>query len=167
MTQPAQIKDAVEKTIREFGGLDIVVSNAGTFPASQRIDKLEAESWQQIIEVNLNSHQYLMHECIPYLELRIDPAVIVIASKMFVCLVGCCRLFFSQRPGSHNWHALPLSNSAIGIRVNVIHPNAVFDTGIWTDDVLKNRAANYKMSVQEYKTNNILHVEISSKTSQD
>ena len=45
---------------------------------------------------------------------------------------------------------------ADGIRVNTVHPNAVFDTGIWTKEVLEQRAASYGISVQEYKTNNIL-----------
>jgi NAD(P)-dependent dehydrogenase (short-subunit alcohol dehydrogenase family) len=50
-----------------------------------------------------------------------------------------------------------------GIRLNTLHPNAVFDTGIWTDEVLESRANHYGLSVQDYKTNNILGVEINSK----
>jgi NAD(P)-dependent dehydrogenase (short-subunit alcohol dehydrogenase family) len=49
------------------------------------------------------------------------------------------------------------------IRVNVIHPNAVFDTGIWTAEVLAARAAQYGLSVEQYKTNNVLGVEVTSK----
>ena len=47
--------------------------------------------------------------------------------------------------------------------MNILHPNAVFDTGIWTEEVLQTRAASYGLSVEEYKTNNILHVEITSR----
>ena len=47
-----------------------------------------------------------------------------------------------------------------GIRVNVLHPNAVFDTGIWSDDLLKARAAEYGLSVAEYRRNNVLGVEV-------
>jgi NAD(P)-dependent dehydrogenase (short-subunit alcohol dehydrogenase family) len=50
-----------------------------------------------------------------------------------------------------------------GIRVNMIHPHAVFDTGIWTDEVLKSRAEKYGLSVKEYKTNNLLRVELTSR----
>jgi NAD(P)-dependent dehydrogenase (short-subunit alcohol dehydrogenase family) len=49
------------------------------------------------------------------------------------------------------------------IRVNVIHPNAVFDTGIWTEDVLRQRAQNYGLTVEQYKTNNVLRVEVTSR----
>ena len=50
-----------------------------------------------------------------------------------------------------------------GIRVNVLHPNQVFDTGIWTQEVLEQRARHYGLSVEEYKTNNILKQEITSR----
>ena len=49
-----------------------------------------------------------------------------------------------------------------GIRVNVLHPDAVFDTGIWTDDVLNARAEKYGLTVDEYKRRNLLATEISS-----
>jgi NAD(P)-dependent dehydrogenase (short-subunit alcohol dehydrogenase family) len=49
-----------------------------------------------------------------------------------------------------------------GVRVNVVHPNAVFDTGIWTKEVLESRAAAYGTTVDEYKRGNLLGVEITS-----
>jgi hypothetical protein len=44
----------------------------------------------------------------------------------------------------------------------VVHPNQVFDTAIWTKEVLQKRAKAYGMSVEEYKTSNILKTEIKS-----
>ncbi|MEJ2214292.1 MAG: SDR family oxidoreductase, partial [Gammaproteobacteria bacterium] len=49
-----------------------------------------------------------------------------------------------------------------GIRINSLHPDAVFDTAIWTDDVLQSRAEHYGMTVEAYKTKNILKTEITS-----
>ncbi len=49
------------------------------------------------------------------------------------------------------------------IRVNVLHPNAVFDTGLWTPEVLEARAASYGLTVEQYKTNNLLRVEVTSR----
>ena len=39
---------------------------------------------------------------------------------------------------------------ADGIRINTLHPNAVFDTGLWTEDVLAQRARQYGMTVEAY-----------------
>lgn len=50
-----------------------------------------------------------------------------------------------------------------GIRINALHPNAVFDTGIWTEEVLQTRAAHYGLTVEEYKTNNLLGLEVRSR----
>jgi NAD(P)-dependent dehydrogenase (short-subunit alcohol dehydrogenase family) len=50
-----------------------------------------------------------------------------------------------------------------GIRVNVLHPNAVFDTGVWTKEVLAARAAAYGLDVESYKKNNVLGVEVTSR----
>ena len=52
---------------------------------------------------------------------------------------------------------------ADSIRINILHPNAVFDTAIWSDEVLRQRAFHYGMSVNEYKTNNLLKVEVTSR----
>ncbi|KXK20830.1 MAG: 3-oxoacyl-ACP reductase [Chloroflexi bacterium OLB15] len=49
-----------------------------------------------------------------------------------------------------------------GIRINTVHPNAVFDTGLWTPEVLENRAKHYGLTVEQYKTNNVLKVEVTS-----
>jgi NAD(P)-dependent dehydrogenase (short-subunit alcohol dehydrogenase family) len=51
---------------------------------------------------------------------------------------------------------------AAGIRVNVVHPNAVFDTGIWSEDVIRDRAAQYGLTPAEYRTRNVLGLEVTS-----
>ena len=48
------------------------------------------------------------------------------------------------------------------IRVNTLHPNAVFDTAAWTDDVLAARAAHYGMTVEQYRKSNVLGTEVHS-----
>ena len=39
----------------------------------------------------------------------------------------------------------------------------MFDTGIWSEEVLRNRASSYGLTVEQYKTNNVLHVSVTSK----
>ena len=50
-----------------------------------------------------------------------------------------------------------------GIRVNVIHPDAVFDTALWTPEALARSAERYSMTVEEYKRKNLMKTEITSK----
>jgi UTP-glucose-1-phosphate uridylyltransferase len=49
------------------------------------------------------------------------------------------------------------------IRVNIVHPDAVFDTKLWTPEALQKSATRYGMTVEEYKTKNLMKVEIKSK----
>jgi NAD(P)-dependent dehydrogenase (short-subunit alcohol dehydrogenase family) len=50
------------------------------------------------------------------------------------------------------------------IRINVVHPNAVYDTGIWSEAVLRDRATHYGISVEEYKRRStLLGVEVTSR----
>jgi NAD(P)-dependent dehydrogenase (short-subunit alcohol dehydrogenase family) len=47
-----------------------------------------------------------------------------------------------------------------GVRVNVIHPDKVFDTNLWDADKISARAAHYGLTVDEYKRLNLLQVEV-------
>lgn len=164
VTRGEQLQDAVARTVARFGGIDIVVTNAGSFPAGRNIADLDAETWNKTIDLNLSSHQRLLHDCIPYLELGIDPAIIVIASKNVPAPGPGAAAYSAAKAGlTQLARVAALELGKKGIRVNVLHPNQVFDTGIWTPEVLENRAAHYGLSVQEYKTNNVLGVEVTSK----
>jgi rhamnose utilization protein RhaD (predicted bifunctional aldolase and dehydrogenase)/NAD(P)-dependent dehydrogenase (short-subunit alcohol dehydrogenase family) len=163
VTDADALQRAVEETVRRFGGLDIVICNAGIFPSSQTIAQMEAAAWERSMAINLTSHQRLLQVAIPYLEQGIDPAVVIVASKNVPAPGPGAGAYSVAKAGlTQLARVAALELGEAGIRVNVLHPNAVFDTGIWTPEVLAQRAANYGISVEEYKTNNVLRVEITS-----
>ena len=43
-----------------------------------------------------------------------------------------------------------------------MHPNAVYDTALWTDELLAARAKAYNMTVEQYRRNNLLRTEVAS-----
>jgi NAD(P)-dependent dehydrogenase (short-subunit alcohol dehydrogenase family) len=47
-----------------------------------------------------------------------------------------------------------------GIRVNILHPDCVYDTGLWTPDALKRSAKRYGLTVEQYKSRNILKIDV-------
>jgi NAD(P)-dependent dehydrogenase (short-subunit alcohol dehydrogenase family) len=49
-----------------------------------------------------------------------------------------------------------------GIRVNMVHPDAVFDTGLWSDDLVAERAASYGLTPEQYRRRNVLGAEVTS-----
>lgn len=164
LTNREEVKKSVEKTVRCFGGLDILISNAGMFPSSKNIVEMNADVWNRSLALNLSSHQALLQICIPYLSLGIEPAVVIIASKNVLAPGPGASAYSVAKAGLTQLAriaALELASS--GIRVNIIHPDAVFDTGLWTPEVLAKRAKHYGMTEEDYKTKNLLKVEITSK----
>ncbi len=164
LTSEEDVQQAVENTILAFGGLDVLISNAGVFPASELLAQMDSDNWNRSIALNLTSHQFLLRTCIPFLEAGIDPAVVVIASKNVPAPGPGAGAYSVAKAGlTQLARVAALELASAGIRVNILHPNAVFDTGLWTPDVLQSRAEHYGMSVKEYKTNNLLKVEITAK----
>jgi NAD(P)-dependent dehydrogenase (short-subunit alcohol dehydrogenase family) len=164
VTDGAALQAAVEMTVRHFGGLDIVVCNAGMFPSSQTIEEMDSNAWTRSLDLNLTSHQRLMQHSIPYLKEGVDPAIIIIASKNVPAPGPGAGAYSVAKAGlTQLGRVAALELGKFGIRVNMLHPNAVFDTGIWTPEVLAKRAASYGISVEDYKKNNLLKTEITSK----
>lgn len=164
LSKTEQIKSAVDQAVSCFGGLDMIVSNAGTFPSSETIDTMKEETWKKSLDINLTSHQNLLKMSIPYLKLGIDPTVIIVASKNVPAPGPGAGAYSVAKAGlTQLARVAALELASQGIRVNVIHPNQVFDTAIWTKDVLEKRAKHYGVSVEEYKKSNLLKTEITSK----
>ncbi|MDW3647397.1 MAG: bifunctional aldolase/short-chain dehydrogenase [Bacteroidia bacterium] len=164
VTDKAAVKAAIHQTVENFGGLDYLITNAGIFPKSAKIADMEDSNWDRSMDLNVSSHRRLMTLCIPYLELGIDPAIVIVGSKNVPAPGPGASAYSVAKAGlTQLGRVAALELGSKGIRVNTIHPNAVFDTGIWTEEVLKTRAANYGLSVQEYKTNNVLQVEVTSR----
>jgi rhamnose utilization protein RhaD (predicted bifunctional aldolase and dehydrogenase)/NAD(P)-dependent dehydrogenase (short-subunit alcohol dehydrogenase family) len=163
VTDSQALQAAVAETVRRFGGLDIVVSNAGTFPANSRIEAMDSAVWERSLHINLSSHEQLLQACIPYLQRGLDAAVLFMASKNVTAPGPGAAAYSVAKAGlTQLARVAALELAPQGIRVNVLHPDAVFDTGIWTPEVLASRARHYGLSVEEYKTKNLLKVEITS-----
>jgi len=159
------VTGALEAGVRTYGGLDMLILNAGVFPAGTPIESLGAGEWRAVFGVNLDANLTLMRECYPLLKLA--PAggrVVVIGSKNVAAPgPGAAAYSASKAALTQMARVAALEWGAAGIRVNVLHPNAVFDTGLWTEEVLKARAESYGLSVEDYKRNNVLKTEIRSK----
>ena len=163
LTSSEDIQKAVEIAVKNFGGIDIVVSNAGIFTPSENLDSLSDENWEKSMNINLTAHQKLLKETAPFLKLGIDASVVMVASKNFPAPGKGAAAYSVAKAGQTQLARIAaLELGEYGVRVNTMHPHAVFDTAIWTDEVLENRAKAYGMSVEEYKTNNVLKTEIKS-----
>ncbi len=164
VTDEAQLRRAVEATVRRFGGLDTLVLNAGIFPPSAKISDIDPAVWQRCLEINLTSQQRLMQLAIPFLQVGLDPSIIVVASKNVPAPgLGAAAYSVAKAGVTQLARVAALELAPSGVRVNLLHPNGVFDTRIWSPEVLAQRAAHYGLGVEEYKRNNLLGVEVTSR----
>ena len=159
------VTDALETGVRAFGGIDMLVLNTGIFPGGHRIDALQDDEWRKVMQINLDANLVLMRECHPLLKRAPRGGRLVIIGSKNVPAPGPGAAAYSASKAALTQLArvAALEWGADGIRVNTVHPNAVFDTGIWTEQVLSERAQHYGMSVQDYKTNNVLKTEVTSR----
>jgi len=82
LTSEEQFKQALVQAVETFGGLDMLVLNAGIFPGGCRIDSLKTEEWQKVMRINLDANLMLMRECHTFLKLAPRGGrVVVIGSK--------------------------------------------------------------------------------------
>lgn len=164
VTDLEAVEDALRAGVERFGGLDLLVVAAGVFGASAPIAELDEDGWEQVVKVNVSSVAWLLKRVHPLLSRA--PAggrVVVIGSKNVPAPGrGAAAYSASKAALTQLARVAALEWATDGIRVNVVHPDGVFDTGLWTEELLAARAARYGMTVEEYKRRNLLGVEVTS-----
>jgi NAD(P)-dependent dehydrogenase (short-subunit alcohol dehydrogenase family) len=73
---------ALERVVCRYGGLDMLVLNAGDFPGGCRIDSLSMEEWREVMAVNLDANLVLMREAHPAKLAPRKGRVVVVAPRM-------------------------------------------------------------------------------------
>ena len=135
-----QVKEAVEKTVGRFGGLDIVVANAGINGVWAPIDDLKPDEWDQTMAVNLRGTYLTLHLTVPYLKMN-GGSIIVVSS------INGTRTFTT--PGATAYAATKAGQVAMvqqlalelgkhGIRVNAVCPGAI-ETSISANTTTRHR----------------------------
>jgi NAD(P)-dependent dehydrogenase (short-subunit alcohol dehydrogenase family) len=165
LTDAKAIDGALDTAVKRFGGVDMLVLNAGIFPSSQAIQDIPAESWRSAMLVNVEANLLVMQACYPLLKLAPRGGRVVVIGSKNVPAPGPGAAAYSASKAALNQLArvAALEWAKDGIRINSLHPNQVFDTGLWTEEVLASRAKAYNLTVEQYKKNNLLKTEVSSK----
>ncbi|MFI0456637.1 MAG: SDR family NAD(P)-dependent oxidoreductase, partial [Candidatus Thiodiazotropha endolucinida] len=159
------VKAALEQAVIRFGGVDMLVLNAGIFPGGCPVSELEDDQWRQVMGINLDANLSLLRTCHPYLKRAPHGGRIVVIGSKNVPAPGQGAAAYSASKAALTQLArvVALEWASDAIRINTLHPDAVFDTGIWTEEVLAARASHYGISIADYKKRNLMKCEISSK----
>jgi len=164
VTDPVAMEAALRAGVEAFGGLDLLVVAAGIFGPSAPLSGLDADGWRRVMAVNVDSVQWLFGRIGPLLAVSpVGGRVVVVGSKNVPAPgVGAAAYSSSKAALQQLCRVAALEWAPDGVRVNAVHPDAVFDTGLWDDDLVAERAARYGMTPEAYRTRNLLSTEVTS-----
>ena len=168
VTDEDSVREAFEAAVLSYGGVDIVVSNAGIALVSP-IDRLELQDWRRSFDVNATGHFLVARAALRILKEQGTGGSLVFVASKNVLAPGRDFGAYSASKAAQVQLAriLAIEGGASGVRVNVINPDAVFqDSGLWSEAVREERARAHGIKPEEleefYRKRNLLGVRVTA-----
>lgn len=142
---------AFEETRLAYGGLDILVSNAGIAPVGA-IDELTLSEWQRSLDINTTGHFLVAAEAVRLMKEQGSGGSLVFIGTKNVPAPGADFGAYSVSKAAEVQLArvLALETGQHGIRVNVVNPDAIFQgSKLWSEEVRQERASAHGVSVDD------------------
>jgi rhamnulose-1-phosphate aldolase/alcohol dehydrogenase len=146
-----QVIASFRETVLAYGGVDIVVSNAGIASASP-IEDTSLALWQKNVDVLATGYFLVAREAFRLMQRqKCGGAVIFVASKNgLAASPGASAYCAAKASEIHLARCLALEGAIHGIRVNTVNPDAVLrGSKIWAGEWRQQRAASNKVSEDE------------------
>jgi rhamnulose-1-phosphate aldolase/alcohol dehydrogenase len=150
VTDEVQVSRAFELCAREFGGLDILVANAG-IASSASIEETSLELWHANHDVLALGYLLVARAAFPLMRERKAGSIVFIGSKNAVAASVNASAYASAKAAAlHLARCLALEGAPHGIRVNTVNPDAVIQgSRIWDGDWRRERADAYGIDAGE------------------
>ena len=145
VTDESQVIAAYSQTSVEFGGVDILVSNAG-IASSSPIEETTLALWNKNLDILSTGYFLVSREAFKVLRAQgIGGSVVFIASKNGLAASPNAAAYCTAKAAEiHLARCLALEGAEGGIRVNVVNPDAVLrGSKIWSGEWLDQRASTY------------------------
>lgn len=162
ITNPADIAAAFDKAVRTYGGVDIVVSNAGAAFEGE-IGELDDALLRKSFELNFFSHQNVAREAVRIFKAQQTGGVLLFnTSKQAVNpgpkfgaygLPKAATLFLSRQ--------YALEYGSIGVRSNAVNADRI-RSGLLTDEMIASRSKARGLSEKDYMSGNLLGLEVTA-----
>ncbi|RUV91396.1 bifunctional rhamnulose-1-phosphate aldolase/short-chain dehydrogenase [Mesorhizobium sp. M1A.F.Ca.IN.022.07.1.1] len=151
VTSEDQVTSGFAETSVEFGGIDILVSNAG-LASSAPIEETTLALWNKNMDILSTGYFLVSREAFRLFRAqKIGGNVVFVASKNGLAASPNAAAYCTAKAAEiHLARCLALEGAEAQIRVNVVNPDAVLrGSKIWTGEWKEQRAAAYKMSTDD------------------
>lgn len=150
VTDEAQVQSAFDEAAREFGGLDILVANAG-IASSAPIEETTTALWRKNYDVLAEGYFLTARAAFPLMKASGGGSIVFIGSKNGIAAATNASAYASAKAAAlHLARCLALEGASSGIRVNVVNPDAVIrGSKIWDGDWRKERAGAHGIDAGE------------------
>ena len=145
LTEPTFARQAVERTVRELGKLDVLVNNAAYQQHVGSLDELSDEQWDHTFKTNIYGYFRMAKAALPHLR----PGSAIINTGSITGLEGSKQLLdYSATKGANHAFTKSLAQSLVerGIRVNCVAPGPVW-TPLNPSDQPAEQAAKFGQQV--------------------
>jgi NAD(P)-dependent dehydrogenase (short-subunit alcohol dehydrogenase family) len=151
VTDEAQVREAFARAALEFGGVDILVSNAGIASASP-VEATSLEVWDRNVSVLATGYFLVSREAFRLFRRqgRGGSVVFVGSKNALVASAGASAYCTAKAAELHLARCLALEGAEAGIRVNVVNPDAVIrGSRIWSGTWKQERAESNRIREDE------------------
>jgi len=151
VTAEGEVIAAFADAAVEYGGLDILVSNAGISSAAP-VDETELSLWNRNMDILATGYFLVARQAFRLMkQQKTGGAIVFIASKNGLAASPNASAYCTAKAAEiHLARCLALEGAEFGIRVNTVNPDAVLrGSKIWTGEWREQRAAAYNMAPDE------------------
>jgi len=145
VSDPAAVDLVFAATCREFGGVDVVVSNAGV-SSFGTLEKLSLEDWDRSFAVNTRGHFLIARAAMRVMRQQGRGGSLVFNASKNVTAPGkeFGAYSVSKAAEAQLCRIAAIEGGEHGIRANMLNPDAIFgDSRFWSDEMRSMRAKNY------------------------
>jgi NAD(P)-dependent dehydrogenase (short-subunit alcohol dehydrogenase family) len=162
----AQVARAFQELRLAFGGLDVLVSNAG-IATPGAVDQLTLADWRRALDINTTGHFLVAAQAVKLMKEQGTGGSLVFVGTKNVPAPGARFGAYSVSKAGEVQLArvLALENGQFGIRSNVINPDAIFQgSRLWSEEIRQERASAHRVPVDKleefYHQRNLLHTQV-------
>ena len=162
------VERAFAETIRAYGGVDIIVSNAG-ISSFGSLDVLPVADWDRAFAVNARGHFLVARAALRVMKQQKTGGSIVFNASKNVTAPGkeFGAYSVSKAAEAQLCRIVALEGGEFGIRANMLNPDAIFGgSRFWSDEMREMRATAYGISSDNlpefYRNRTLLKVQVTA-----